>query len=211
MNRHCSEVLLNDGRILGVQWEASAYRNQPMEIFVDGEPLAVIPDRKALLAGWEHRFDDGSLLRFEIKRGALYIAHDGRLLREKGMQSQEQTDAEAVKIAGGVLYFIGALTFALGLGSMALGMLKSMNVNAAYSMALGALFLVLGHFVNRKLAPALLAAIALYCLDALVLLINLLQGAYMAVGAIAFHACLLVPLIKGYGAIRRLLGNTSKA
>jgi glucose dehydrogenase len=70
-----------------------------------------------------------------------------------------------------------------------------------YSIIFGLVFLVLGFFVKRRSAVALILAIAIFALDAL---LGLLAGGASYATGLVVRVILIIPMVQGVGAIRAL-------
>lgn len=174
-------------------------------ISLDGTPLGVIPNQKALSAGQEFQAPDGSTIKVQLVSQAtlkeLQVLRNGQPL--PGSSSDPQT---RLKNAYGMVYFVAGLNLVLGLLATLFDVefLQVIGIGVN-SIIFGLVFLVLGYFVQRKSAVALILAIIIFALDGILGLVLAVTQGYNPGGVgIVARAFLLIPMIQGVGAIKAL-------
>lgn len=191
---------------LTLTWKGG-YRN--MTVTLDGSPLGVIADQKALRAGQEFRLMDGSILKVQlvnkISGSELQVLRNGQPL--PGSSSDPQAK---LKTAAYMVFFIAGLNLVLGILSV---LLKSEFLQAAgigiFSIIFGLVFLLLGFFVWRRSSVALILAIVIFALDGILgIVLAVSQGYTPATGGLLMRIVLLIPMIQGVGAIKALKASS---
>ncbi len=191
---------------LTLTWKGG-YRN--MTVTLDGSPLGVIADQKALRAGQEFRLMDGSILKVQlvnkISGSELQVLRNGQPL--PGSSSDPQAK---LKTAAYMVFFIAGLNLVLGILSV---LLKSEFLQAAgigiFSIIFGLVFLLLGFFVWRRSSVALILAIVIFALDGILgIVLAVSQGYTPATSGLLMRIVLLIPMIQGVGAIKALKASS---
>ena len=178
------------------------YNGDALTVTFDEKAIGVIPDESALWAGRAFCLPDGSYLQFEMVIGTLVVSRNGEKLRQTEAYGSALGDASAVRLAGRLIRYIGGYTVAEGL--IRIWFANGLSGTMVFSLLLGSAFVVLAHFVYKRSASALTAAVACYCLDTVSLILFLMRTTCLALGAIAVHIGLTVPLIMGLIAMGRL-------
>ena len=174
-------------------------------VLLDGNLVGVIPDQKALSAGQEFLLEDASTLKVQLVSKwmgtELQILRDGQPL--PGSSGHPQTK---LKNAYGVVYFIAGLNLVLGLVSFLFDVALLQQIGIGFgSIIFGLVFLVLGIFVQRKSAVALILVIVIFALDEIIgVFLAISQGYNPGLGGVFARIILLIPMFQGVGAIRVL-------
>jgi len=195
-----------DPRPVVMEW-SGMWKN--IRISVDGELLGTIPDSAALKAGQTFAVPGGGQLDVKLVSGfqpRLELRYDGVALPGSA------ADPESVlKLARGVIWFMGGLTFVVGLIAE-LGQVQfllGIGMNWISSLV-GALMLGLGYFVGKRSMAALGVACGLVIFDSVATLVMAAQsGGRSGMGGIAMRAIFLVAMFKGFGAIKELRARTT--
>ncbi len=187
---------------LEVSWKGF-WKN--ITIQLDGETIGTIPGQKQLAAGQEFQLQDGSTLKVQLVKK--FATTELQVLRNGQPLPGSASDPEAkLKTAYGMVFFIAGLNIVLGLaaGIFQVEFLQSIGISF-YSIIFGVVFLVLGYFVQRRSAVALVIAIAVFALDGILGLVTAIsQGYDPNSGGIIARIFLLIPMIHGVGAIRAI-------
>ncbi len=174
-------------------------------LILDGRPLGVIPDQKALAAGQEFRLPDGSGLKVQLV--SKFSGTELQVLRNgKPLPGSSSDPGSKLKLAYGMVYFIAGLYLLLGFVVLLfnLDFLRELGIGWG-SIIYGLLFFALGFFVQRKSNLALILAILLFALDGiLAFFLVALQGNSPSIGGLMVRIFLLIPMIQGVGAIKQL-------
>lgn len=179
-------------------------------ISMDGTPIGVIPNQKALSAGQEFRAPDGSTIKAQLVNKMmsteLQVLRNGQPL--PGSASDPETRWKA---AYGIVYFVAGLNMILGFVSYFLNVEFLQQIGIGFgSILFGLVFLLLGFFVQRKSNLALILAIIIFALDGLLgIVLAAAQGYTPGVGGIIARIILLVPMVQGVGAIKTLKSQSA--
>ncbi len=192
-----------------VEWKAlelswkGMYKN--VTVSLDGSQVGVIPDLKALSAGQEFRLIDGSTIKVQLVNKfmspELQVTRNGLPL--PGSSSDPQT---RLKNAYLMVYFIAGLNLVLGFISALFNVefLQSIGIGS-FSIIYGLVFLVLGFFVQRRSAVALILAIVLFALDGILgFVLAVAGGTNPGTAGMVARIFLLIPMVQGIGAIKAL-------
>ncbi|MBN1920933.1 MAG: hypothetical protein JW892_06790 [Anaerolineae bacterium] len=187
---------------LEISWKGM-WKN--VTVSLDGAPLGVIPSQKALSAGQEFQAPDGSTIKVQLVNKLmtteLHVLRDGQPL--PGSAADPRTK---LKNAYGMIYFVAGLNLVLGLVTTLFDVeflqIIGIGVN---SIIFGLVFLVLGYFVQRKSAVALILAIVIFALDGILGFVLAVTQGYNPGGVgIVARVFLIIPMIQGIGAIKAL-------
>lgn len=158
-----------------------------------------------MAAGQEFQLQDGSTLKVQLVKK--FTTTELQVLRNGQPLPGSASDPEArLKTAYGMVFFIAGLNIVLGLaaGIFQVEFLQSIGISF-YSIIFGVVFLVLGYFVQRRSAVALVIAIAVFALDGILGLVTAIsQGYDPGAGGTIARIFLLIPMIQGVGAIRAI-------
>jgi hypothetical protein len=170
-------------------------------IILDGKEIGTLPGRKELKEGRLFRLDDGSTL--SVQFGPNLITQEFRVLLDGFPLPGSASDpAHRLRVASGVLFFIGGVTIALSLIAELFRIRGLMQHGMGIgSMIEGGVFLLLATLVRRRSVAALGIAVVLMVLDLVVGFADP-QGAPPPYGAVMGRVLLLIPVIQGFGAIR---------
>lgn len=189
---------------LQVSWNRF-YRG--MSVALDGSPVLAFSDKKQLRAGGSTQLPDGSTLQVKLEQQfageRLAITRNGVALPGSGSDPQQLVNG-----AKGVLYFVAVASIVVG-GAAQIFQIQEL-LKAGYGVAsivFGAIFGVLGYYTGRKSAFALGLAIILFSLDAIA---SLAMGSHSATG-LGMHIILLIPMIRGFGAVRKIARSAAPA
>jgi hypothetical protein len=185
---------------LELSWGAG-WKN--LTVSIDGKSVGAVADPKELKAGREFSLEDGSTLRFQTAQS--FLTPELWILRSgQPVPGSTSDPAERLRSAAGMVFFVAGLNLLLGL----LVVLFHVDFLARlglgwYSLFFGGLFLVLAFFVQRRSYAAMLTAVILFALDGILGVIgSAMEGGRTPVGGIVARFFLLMPMIKGLGAIR---------
>ncbi len=105
-----------------------------------------------------------------------------------------------------MVYFAGGLSLIAGLLAAIFQIEFLQRLGLGYeSAAIGAIFLILGFFVQRRSLIALGLAITLYIIDGLLSVALTIHGSgNPSVAGIIMHVLLVIPMIQAIAAIREL-------
>jgi len=187
---------------LEVSWKG-LYKD--VTISLDGNSVGVIPNQKALSAGQEFRLIDGSTIKVQLvsklMSTELQVLRNGQPL--PGSLSDPQT---RLKNAYAMVYFVAGLNLVLGFASFLFNVEFLQQIGIGFgSIIFGLVFLVLGFFVQRKSAVALILAIVVFALDGILgVFLAASQGYNPGAGGIIARIFLLIPMVQGVGAIKAL-------
>ncbi|MBN1532899.1 MAG: hypothetical protein JXA20_09570 [Spirochaetes bacterium] len=189
-------------KVVELSWK-SFWRD--FTVRVGSEELGRIEGQRELSEGRDFTLRDGSVLNVRLVRRLLLP--ELRVLRDGVPLPGSATDpGQRLKIAWGIIYFIGGFNLLLGLIALALRppLLLQMGIGHG-SVAAGCIFLLLGFFVMRRSAVALVLALALVVLDGLwTLYITAAGGGGMPTGGIVMRIFFVIFIYRGFGAIREL-------
>jgi hypothetical protein len=175
-----------------------------VQVSLDDVLLLEIPNQRALKAGQNCLLPDGSTLEVRLKTGMqteLQVMRDGTPLPGSGGDP-----AVKLKLAQGIIYFIGGLTLLLALVAEfgQVEFLARLGIDI-WSAIDGALFLILGFFVGKRSQVALGLAIALYIGGAAMSIwAGMEAGGRMPTSGLVVRVLFLIPMFQGFGAIKAL-------
>ncbi len=193
---------------LGVDW-TGMWKN--VAVTLDGQPLGGFADSKALQRGSRFALPDGTQLEVSLAQLPL---PELRLLRDgvplPGSPSDPQ---QLLRSAGQTICVIGALSTGLGLLVAALDLGFLANLGFGFASALGSVvFGLLGLAVLRGSVLALGAAILLYAIDGIALLLSPIEaGATPPIGAIVMRVFLSIPMLRALPAALELRSGGAPA
>lgn len=151
---------------LALHWKPF-WRNTRVEL--DGQPLGVIPNQRALKDGIVFQLPNGEPLRIQMTRGMapeLQLSVAGRPLPGSAADPQQR-----IKTAAQILWFIAGLNLLLGVISLFVENELLATLAAGWpTIATGALYLVLGFLARRGARVAVIAGIALLVVDTILVL-----------------------------------------
>jgi hypothetical protein len=177
-----------------------------VSIKLDGREIGVIPDQNTLKEGRTFKLDDGSDLSVQLTRSAL--STELRVLRNgKPLPGSASDPARKLATSYGVIFFVGGLSAVIGLLAE-IGNVDFLRGFGAgwFTVIIGVLFIGLGFLVRQRMLLALYAAIALYALDAILLVVTAVSvpGGRAPISGIALHVVFLIFMYQGVGAIQEL-------
>ncbi len=189
---------------LEISWR-SRFKFKDITVSLDGAPVGVIPDQKALIAGQEFQLIDHSIIKIQLVRkfesAELHVFRNGQPLPGSALDPQTR-----LKSAYLIVYFIAAFNILLSLIAI---LYKSASLQRAGfsfgSIVEGLVYLVLGFFIQRKSNIALMLAIALFIVDGIFsFYFAALRHANLSGEAIMIRVFFLIPMFQGIGAIKTL-------
>ena len=189
---------------LEISWNG-IFQYKDISVSLDGAPIGVIPDQKALLAGQEFQLIDRSILKVQLVQKfdskELQVFRNGQPL--PGSAADPQT---RLKLAYQSVYFIAAFNILLGLIAVLYNSAALQRVGHGIgSVLVGLVYLILGFFVHRKSSIALFVVIALFIVDGiLAFYFAALRGSRVGGEIIMIRVLFLIPMVQGIGAIRTL-------
>lgn len=172
---------------------------------LDGAPLGTIDNVRVLKAGQDFPLGDGTTLRVQLTTGLgaeLQVLRDGQPLPGSGGDPETR-----IKTASSVVFFVAGLNAVLGLAAVAFEVEFLLANGIGYpSLVIAAVFGGLGLAVKlRRSQIALILAVGLFALDGIgTVVLGIMDGVQPGVGGIIVRVLLLIPMIKGIGAIREL-------
>jgi MFS family permease len=171
----------------------------------NGNEIGSFADQKELKAGKDFTLPDGGSLKVQLAQSfanaELQVLRDG-----KPVAGSASDPVERLKVAYGVIFFVAGLSITVGLVAelFEVAFLLRLGIGVG-AMISGAVMGVLGYFVTRRSMAALGLAIGLFALDGILsLVIVAQQGGRPSVGGIVFRVFLIIPMVKGFSAIREL-------
>lgn len=176
-----------------------------MIVRLDGKEIGSIIDRKELEAGREFPMSDGCVLRIQLAQK--FMSPELRVLKNgQPLPGSASDPARILKLAFGIIFFIGGLNIILGLIAEILQVESLMQIGFGLgSIIFGALFFILGFFTKRRSKIALSIAVSLYALDGVLSVVFAVQqGGAIPTTGIIIRVFLLIPMIRGFGAIKTL-------
>ncbi|MFN2110692.1 MAG: hypothetical protein ACK2UI_13590 [Anaerolineae bacterium] len=168
---------------------------------LDDEVIGELSGQKELKAGRQFALPDGSSLSVQLVQ-KLYSAELQILRNGQPLPGSSSDPENRLKNAYGMVFFVAGLNLFLGLIAwlFQVEFLQDIGIGF-YSIIFGLVFLVLGFFVKRRSALALILAIAIFALDAL---LGLLAGGASYATGLVVRVILIIPMVQGVGAIRAL-------
>jgi len=186
---------------LELTYKGFVYDGSYITVTLDGKELGAVADKVALKAGQEFLLEDGSMVTVcETKRNGIQVSYNGKVQT----CFAQQRDTALHQNSYVATFFIGGYTLLLATTALALGPLKLMSPFILYWLITGSSFLVLGHFVKKASALALVTALVYYAVDVVSLFFLPSKEYYWIAGALTIHLSLMVRLYAGIGAILRL-------
>lgn len=178
-----------------------------IRVLVDGREIGEIPDGKALKAGRDFTLPEGlGTLRVQLVQSfgsaELQVLRNGQPLPGSGSDPEVR-----FKGAWGIILFIAGFNFLIGLGTVVfeIELFERLGLGVG-SLIVGVVYLGLGLLVKQlRSRIALGLAIALFALDGIATLVMSMDGGGTPpVGGIIVRVFLLLPMIKGFEAIKQL-------
>ena len=175
-----------------------------LTIRLDGNQIGSIATQKELKAGREFSLEGGLTLKVQLARQLspeLHLLIDGR-----PVSGSASDPAQLLRVASGIVFFIAGLNIVLGFAAelFQVDLLLALGVGVG-SIFFGVIFLPLGFFIKRRSMLALAAAIGLFVLDGLLsMVLAVEQGGRVPTGGIVARVILMIPMVRGFGAIRAL-------
>ncbi len=189
---------------LEISWKG-IWKIKNFTVHLDGNNIGLIANRKELKAGREFALIDGSILKVQLVKKLL--SAELRVLRDgQPLPGSASDPGQRLRVAYGIVFFIGGVTIGLGLITelLQVGFLQQVGFGFD-SIIYGGFFLLLGFFVKRRSMLALGIAVGLFVLDGILSVVLFAQqGGTPPVGVIVARIILLIPMIRGFGAIRAL-------
>ncbi|HZS78860.1 MAG TPA: hypothetical protein VFA41_19780 [Ktedonobacteraceae bacterium] len=196
------KVYWNGNTANGGRWDDVA-------VLLDENTVGTLEQQEDLMAGFEYRLRDDSLLKVQLVNKQLHVTRDGTALSSVVDEHPLQVEPIPTSIyirwglASCVIFLIGLLNVVLGFLIVLLQQQEfpydSPNyIPLLFGLVIGAVFVLLGVFVVRKSAGALNTAIGLYIVDGLFALFQLNW-----VGVV-IHIVLLALMFMGIEPVRRL-------
>ncbi len=179
-------------------------------IQLDGIEVGVIPDQKALKKGQELSLPDGSTLKVQLVQRL--TGTELQLLRNDYPLPGSPTDPKVrLKWAVVSIFIIAGLNLVLGVISVFAPseFLGALGVSWI-SIIFGAIFLVLGFFVQRLSSIALILALVLLAADTVVSILLGGQGREAPdITSLLARILVFIPMLQGMEAVKQLREQTS--
>ena len=177
-----------------------------VSVKLDSREIGVIPDQKALKEGRTFTLDDGSNLQVQLVRSAM--SQDLQVLRNgKPLPGSASDPSKKLANSYGVIFFVGGLSVVIGLLAE-VGKVAFLQAFGAgwFTVIVGVIFIGLGFLVRQRVLLALYAAIALYALDAILLVVTAVSvpGGRAPISGIVLHVLFLLLMFQGVGALQEL-------
>ncbi|MDT4966138.1 MAG: hypothetical protein QOJ64_875 [Acidobacteriota bacterium] len=175
---------------------------------VDGYVVGTIADKKALIHGHQFALPDGSCLGVQLAKS--FAAVQLRVTRNgQPLPGSDSDPSQQLKVAYGVIFFIAGLNIVLGLIAV---LTDTQFLTGRYgidwtTIVFGVVFLLLGFLVKGRSMVALAVAVALFLASgiwAIYIIGQAIPHESMPAGGIFMRIFLLIPMFKGFGAIRDL-------
>jgi hypothetical protein len=176
-----------------------------VRVYLDGREIGTVSGSKELRHGREFPLGDGSMLRVQYVDG--FFSPELRLLRDgQPLPGSESDPTERLRMAAALVYLIAGLNLLLGLAAELYGWERLRRYGfSSTSVVFGGVFLVLGFSVWRRSLQAMKAAIGLFVLDSVAMLIlTAVQSGRLPVGVLLIRLFLFARMLPGVGAIREL-------
>jgi len=176
-----------------------------LELSFDGQPLASFADPKQLKEPQAVSLPDGSTLDVQVASPFLFpelrLSRDGEPL--PGSSGDPQVRHAA---AWQVVAFVAVLNVVVGLLVEATGADFLRSIGAGWpSVISGLVYGVLAWFVRARSLVALAIAVALFVLDGVLVMMTAAQATGTPpVGGLVARAFLLIPMLRGFEALRAL-------
>ncbi|MFO0722525.1 MAG: hypothetical protein U1E65_02000 [Myxococcota bacterium] len=177
-----------------------------IQLELDGKVVGTIAGQAELKNGKSFTLPDGSAVHVQLVTGfgsaELQVTKNGDPLPGSGGHPEER-----LRQAVNVIFFIAALSGLLGLLAVVFDVAFLVNLGIGVgSVVMGVLFLALGFAVkSTRSAIALGIALVLFILDGLAsLVMSLGASGTPPIGGLVARVFLVIPMIKGFGAIREL-------
>jgi hypothetical protein len=173
-----------------------------------GVQLGGFANQAELKQGKAFTLADGGLLQVMLVKQALAVALEVTL-NGTPVGGADNDPVVQVKAAAGVTYFIGGLNAVLSLLAVfaKVSFLQQLGMGWI-TLGFGALFLVLGFGVSKRLQIALGIAVVLFLLDSVLSIATWVSYSSghgtPPIGAIVMRVALMLPMFKGFGAIAEL-------
>lgn len=185
-----------------VDWEG-AFKN--LTVTLDGAALCSFENAKDLETPQSFVLSDGS--RLELALAKIGPFPELRLSRDEeplpGSAGDPQTQLEA---AANMIFAIAALNAILGFITVVfgIGFLEALGVGWA-SLITAAIYAGLAVFVKKRSFLALAIAVGLFILDGLYMFVAAAEAkASPPIGGLIARVFFLIPMVRGFGAIREL-------
>jgi hypothetical protein len=192
---------------LAISWELSwrlSWKN--IKISVDRNQIGFIYDQKSLISGQTFSLPDGSELKVQIIQNPSYslnISRNGILLPDS-----DDNPHSIHKNTYITIYSIAVINIFLGSISLLFNRYfeERLEIKIAY-ICIGILFLILGYFIQRKYSTALIAAILFLSIESAVGFCLASMGLFKNLSYVAMQIVFLIPIIRGYYAMKKVKEN----
>lgn len=183
-------------------------RGDNFTVRLDGNEIAALPHKKELSDGKDFPMPDGSTLHIRLRK--FWGADEWEVLRNgQPLPGSATHPATRIRDAATGIFLVSGFSLLSGILNMATG-LEAFNFmgSGPRVIIVGIVGLVLGFLVMKQSRIALMAALAVFGLDAVFVVIDLVQvpllnnaSGYIPIIALLIHAWLLATLIRGFDAI----------
>jgi hypothetical protein len=180
---------------LTITWQLF-WRN--LTVTLDDNQIGVVPTQAELVEGRTFPLPDGSILGVRLAR-----THSGAELRvlrnDKPLPGSGYDPRVRLMQSYGILYFVGGFNFLLGILAVLFEIDLLVEIGLGiFSIAVGAVYLVLAYFVQRRSRLALGIAMALYGLETVLALLSGL------VSGVVIRLLFMLIMYQGFSAIKEL-------
>jgi hypothetical protein len=183
-------------------------RGENFTVRLDGQEIAILPHKKELSDGKDFPLPDGSTLHVRLRK--FWGADEWEILRDsQPIPGSATHPATRIRDAATGVFMVAGFSLLSGILQLATG-LEALNFmgNGPRVIIVGVLGLVLGFLVMKRSRIALMASLAVFGVDAIFVVIDLVRvpllnnsSGYIPMIALLIHAWLLATLMKGYDAI----------
>ncbi len=192
----------NADKRLELSWDG-VWRD--IHVVLDGQLLGTIKDQQALLAGQEFHLPDSSTLRVQLVRG--FLAYNLQILHNGQSIPGTATYAPSILNKASVsAYMLAAFFLLAGLYAVLFNVKALLAAGIGpLQVVIGLIYLVSGYFIRKGSLLALILPTVLIVLNILLLLPRVLVSpSFTGILALALYIYLMVPIIRGFGAVRTL-------
>ncbi|MCC7446501.1 MAG: hypothetical protein IT324_03745 [Anaerolineae bacterium] len=183
-------------------------RGENFTVRLDGNEIATLLQKKELSDGADFSLPDGSTLHIQLRK--FWGADEWEILRNgQPIPGSATHPATRVRDAATGVFLVSGFSLLSGVLNLATG-LEAFNFmgSGPRVIIVGVIGLVLGFLVLKRSRIALLASLAVFAVDTVFVVIDLVQvpmmsntSGYIPMIALLIHAWLLATLIRGYDAI----------
>src|SRR6266513_17679 len=190
---------------LKISWK-QGWKN--LEVQLDGRSLLIVPTSKELKDGRQVQLDVGKVLRVQLN--STFVGGSKLLLslNDRPLPGSAQDPHARLKSAVGIIYFVGALSIAIGTIAQLFSVESFQGAGFGWGTVVeGLIFLGLGLWVHKRHSLVGLAlAVGLFSLDAIVgfIMVASQPGTPPNSGAAVVKIIFIIGMSRGFNAITEL-------